>query len=273
MDSINIDSLMETASSLMVEFGTKVIGALAVIIIGNWIAKMIMGAVRRNFEKRNISESLRPFLTGLIGTLLKALVFISAAGVLGIEMTSFAALLGAAGLAVGMALSGTLGNFAGGVMVLIFKPYEVGDVIEAQGYTGSVKSIHIFNTILNTPDNKVIIIPNGPISTGSLVNYSKEDTRRVDWTIGIGYGDDYDKAKAVILKFIEEDSRILKTPEPFIALGALADSSVNITVRAWVKPADYWGVFFDMNEKVYKNFSNEGLNIPFPQMDVHVHNS
>ena len=158
-------------------------------------------------------------------------------------------------------------------MVLVFKPYEVGDVIEAQGYVGSVKSIQIFNTILNTPDNKVIIIPNGPISTGSLVNFSKENTRRVDWSIGIGYGDDYDKAKTVIEGFIAADDRILKDPAPFIALGELADSSVNITVRAWVNPADYWGVFFDMNEKVYKNFGKEGLNIPFPQMDVHVHNS
>jgi small conductance mechanosensitive channel len=181
--------------------------------------------------------------------------------------------LGAAGLAVGMALSGTLQNFAGGVMVLIFKPYEVGDVIEAQGYTGSVKSIQIFNTILNTPDNKVIIIPNGPISTGSLVNYSKEDKRRVDWTVGIGYGDKYDKAKEVIERFIQEDERILKDPAHFIGLGELADSSVNITVRAWVKPADYWGVFFDMNEKIYKNFDKEGLNITIPQMDVHVHNA
>jgi small conductance mechanosensitive channel len=270
---MDITSIMDTASELLVEFGTKLLGALAVLIIGLWIASMIMKAVRSGFEKRDLSPSLRPFLSGLISTLLKALVVISAASVLGIEMTSFAALLGAAGLAVGMALSGTLQNFAGGVMVLIFKPYEVGDVIEAQGYTGSVKSIQIFNTILNTPDNKVIIIPNGPISTGSLVNYSKEDKRRVDWTVGIGYGDKYDKAKEVIERFIQEDERILKDPAHFIGLGELADSSVNITVRAWVKPADYWGVFFDMNEKIYKNFDKEGLNIPFPQMDVHVHNA
>ncbi|MBD78861.1 MAG: mechanosensitive ion channel protein MscS [Crocinitomicaceae bacterium] len=273
MDSIDFTSIYDIVLGLVVEFGTKIIGGLAVLIIGFWIISMIMKGVRKGFDQRDISPSLKPFLTSLIATLLKALVVISALSVLGIEMTSFAAILGAAGLAVGMALSGTLQNFAGGVIILIFKPYEVGDVIEAQGYIGSVKAIRIFNTILNTPDNKVIIIPNGPLSTGSLVNFSKEETRRVDWTVGIGYGDDFDKAKSVLLGFIQADKRILTTPEPFVALAELADSSVNLTVRVWVNPADYWGVFFDMNEKIYKNFEKEGLNIPFPQMDVHVHNS
>ena len=273
MENMDINSLYDTVAELIVNFGTKILGALAVLIIGLWISKMIMRAVRRGFEKSNLSESLRPFLSGLISTLFKALVVISSLSVLGIEMTSFAAILGAAGLAVGMALSGTLQNFAGGVMILIFKPYEVGDFIDAQGYTGTVKSIQIFNTILNTPDNKVIIIPNGPMSTGSMVNFSKESTRRVDWSVGIAYGDDYDKAKDLLTRFVNEDTRILKDPEVFIGLAELADSSVNLAVRAWVKPEDYWGVFFDMNERIYKEFGNEGLNIPFPQMDVHVHNS
>jgi len=271
MDNIDITSLYDIAAGIVIEFGKSLIGFIAVLIIGFWVIGMIMKGVKKGFEKKDLSPSLQPFLLSLISTLLKALVVISALSVLGIEMTSFAAILGAAGLAVGMALSGTLQNFAGGVMVLIFKPYEVGDVIDAQGYVGSVKAIRIFNTILNTPDNKVVIIPNGPISTGSLINFSKEDTRRVDWTVGIGYGDDYDKAKSVLLGFIKDDKRIMSTPEPFIALGELADSSVNLTVRVWVNPADYWGVYFDMNEKVYKNFEKEGLNIPFPQMDVHVH--
>jgi len=179
--------------------------------------------------------------------------------------------LGAAGLAVGMALSGTLQNFAGGVMILLFKPYKVGDVIEAQGYVGSVKEIQIFTSILTTPDNKTVLIPNGPLATGSLINFSTQDTRRVDWTIGIAYGDDLDKAYEVIKGFIGEDDRILKDPEPFMALSALADSSVNIVVRVWVNSPDYWGVFFDMNEKVYRSFDKEGLGIPFPQMDVHLH--
>ena len=189
----------------------------------------------------------------------------------GVEMTSFIAILAAAGLAVGMALSGTLQNFAGGVMILIFKPFKIGDFIDAQGYLGVVKEIQIFNTIITTPDNKTIIIPNGGLSNSSMTNYSTEEKRRVDWTIGIAYGDDVDKARAVIKRLCDEDSRIIKDPEVFIAVSELADSSVNFAVRVWVKAPDYWGVFFDLNENVYKTFGNEGLNIPFPQMDVHVH--
>jgi len=179
--------------------------------------------------------------------------------------------LGAAGLAVGLALSGTLQNFAGGAMILLFKPFKVGDVIEAQGFIGKVSEIQIFNTILKTPDNKTIIIPNGGLATSSMTNYTTEPTRRVDWTFGIGYGDDVDKAKEVIKGLCDQDPRILKDPELFIAVSALADSSVNFAVRAWVNADDYWNVFFEMNEKVYKSFDREGLNIPFPQMDVHLH--
>jgi small conductance mechanosensitive channel len=199
------------------------------------------------------------------------MVYITALGMIGVEMTSFIAILGAAGLAVGLALSGTLQNFAGGVMILLFKPYKVGDVIEAQGYTGSVKEIQIFTTILTTPDNKTVLIPNGPLATGSLTNYSTQPTRRVDWTFGIAYGDDIDKAYDVLRRLISEDEHILPEPEPFMALSALADSSVNIVVRVWVNSPDYWAVFFKMNEQVYKVFAEEGLSIPFPQMDVHVH--
>jgi small conductance mechanosensitive channel len=191
-------------------------------------------------------------------------------GMMGIEMTSFIAILGAAGLAVGMALSGTLQNFAGGVMILIFKPFKVGDFIDAQGYMGVVKEIQIFVTILTTPDNKTVIIPNGPLSNGSLTNFSTQPQRRVDWTFGIAYGDDYDTAKTMLLKMMDEDKRILKDPDPFVALGEMADSSVNLTVRAWVNASDYWDVFFDMNEKFYKNADKAGLSIPFPQMDVHL---
>lgn len=271
MENFDVSKYSDMVYELMIQFGTKILGFIAVLIIGFWFLGIIMKMIRRVMDKQELSDSLKPFLLGIISALLKALIFISALSMLGIEMTSFVAILGAAGLAVGMALSGTLQNFAGGVMIMIFKPFKVGDVIEAQGYIGGVKEIQIFNTILNTPDNKVIIIPNGGLSTGSMVNYSTEPTRRVDWTVGIGYGDDYDKAKAVMERFIAEDQRILKDPEPFIALHTLADSSVNLTVRAWVNSADYWGVYFDMNEKIYKNFDKEGLNIPYPQMDVHVH--
>ena len=220
-----------------------------------------------------LEDSLKPFLKGIISAILKIILAISVLSMIGVEMTSFIAILGAAGLAVGLALSGTLQNFAGGIVILMFKPFKAGDFIDAQGYSGTVSEIQIFNTILKTPDNKTIIIPNGGLSTGAMTNYSSEPLRRVDWTVGIGYGDDVDQARSVLLKMCETDPRILKDPALFIGVSALADSSVNFAVRAWVKAEDYWGVFFDLNENIYKTFNKEGLHIPFPQMDVHVHNA
>jgi small conductance mechanosensitive channel len=222
-------------------------------------------------SRSKVDPSLATFLASLLSILLKILVYITALGVLGVEMTSFIAILGAAGLAVGLALSGTLQNFAGGVMILFFKYFKVGDFIEAQGYTGTVREIQIFVSILTTPDNKTIILPNGPLATGSLTNFSSQATRRVEWTFGIAYGDDVDQAYAVIRRLIADDERILKEPDPFMGISALADSSVNILVRVWVNAADFWPVYFRMNEQVYKNFANEGLTIPFPQRDVHIH--
>lgn len=268
---MNTEKIIEQLTQIGVEYGPKLLGAIVVLIIGGWVIKGLTKATGRMMDRSQLDESLKPFLKGLVGMLLKALIFISVLGMIGIEMTSFIAILGAAGLAVGMALSGTLQNFAGGVMILIFKPFKIGDFIDAQGYMGVVKEIQIFNTIVTTPDNKTVIIPNGGLSTSSMTNYSTEEERRVDWTIGIAYGDDVDKARVVIKKLCDEDSRILKNPEVFIAVSELADSSVNFAVRAWVKAPDYWDVFFNLNEKVYKTFGKEGLNIPFPQMDVHVH--
>ncbi len=268
MEKINV--YLEKANELITTYGIKVIGAIVVLVLGLWIIKLIVRSIRKALDRGKMDDSLKPFISSLISWTLKILLFISVLGMLGIQMTSFIAIIGAAGLAIGMALSGTLQNFAGGVMILLFKPFKVGDFISAQGYSGTVKAIQIFNTILNTPDKKTIIIPNGGLATGSLTNFSTEPERRVDWTFGIAYGDDYDKAKEVVTRLLNEDDRILKEPEPFIALAELADSSVNLTVRAWVKGADYWNVYFDMNEKVYKTFPKEGLNIPFPQMDVHV---
>ncbi|HXK50129.1 MAG TPA: mechanosensitive ion channel [Clostridiales bacterium] len=268
----NAEIYIRKAIDLGMEWGPKLIGAIIVLIIGMWIVKMITKAFGRTLESRKVDPSLVPFLKSLAGTLLKVLVIISVMGMVGIQMTSFIAILGAAGLAVGMALSGTLQNFAGGVIILIFRPFGVGDFIEAQGYMGTVKAITIFTTALNTVDNKLIIIPNGPLSTGSLTNFSREPQRRVDWKFGIAYGDDMENFKKAMTDFIAEDSRILKEPAHFIGLSELGDSSVNFAVRAWVNAADYWGVFFDMNEKVYKRFKDYNLNIPFPQMDVHVHN-
>lgn len=261
----------EALTALAITYGIQLVQAIVTLVIGLWIVGMVVGVIGKVMDKSNTDPSLAGFIRSLISILLKIMVYITAIGMLGVEMTSFIAILGAAGLAVGMALSGTLQNFAGGVMILLFKPYKVGDFIEAQGYSGSVKEIQIFITILTTPDNKTVIIPNGPLATGSLINYSAQTTRRVDWTYGIAYGDDLDKAYELLNKFIAEDERILKDPEPFLALSELADSSVNIVVRVWVNSADYWGVHFDMNEKVYKQFEQAGLSIPFPQMDVHVH--
>ncbi len=261
---------VDTLINLLVVWGPKLVGAILALIIGMWLANMIAGGLERRMEKSEFDPSLRPFLKSLVGTLLKVMVVVSVLGMVGIQMTSFIAILGAAGLAVGMALSGTLQNFAGGVMILIFKPFKVGDFIDAQGYTGTVNAIQIFNTILKTPDNKTIIIPNGGLSTSSMVNYSTEATRRVDWTFGIAYGDDIDKAKEVLTKLLTDNDMVLKDPAPFIELGELADSSVNFTVRAWVNAADYWAVHFYMLEQVYRKFNEVGLNIPFPQMDVHL---
>jgi small conductance mechanosensitive channel len=255
---------------MAVAYGIRLLGAILVLIIGLWIIKGIMKGIRKNFEKRSMDESLKPFLLSMISILLKIMLIISVLGMLGIEMTSFIAILGAAGLAVGLALSGTLQNFAGGVMILIFKPFKVGDFIDAQGYMGSVSQIQIFITVLLTPDNKTVIIPNGPLSTGALVNFSAQPTRRVDWSFGIAYGDDYDKASSWVMEMMKADKRILKDPAPFVALGELADSSVNITARAWVNAADYWGVYFEMQQQFYKGADAKGISIPFPQLDVHL---
>ena len=266
----NSGQYVDTLINLFLVWGPKLVGAILALFIGLWLANMIAGGLSRRMEKSEVDPSLTPFLKSLVSTLLKILVVVSVLGMVGIQMTSFIAILGAAGLAVGMALSGTLQNFAGGVMILIFKPFKVGDVIEVQGYTGAVNAIQIFNTILKTPDNKTVIIPNGGLSTSSMVNYSTEPTRRVDWTFGIAYGDDIDKAKQVLSELLTSNEKVLQDPAPFIELGELADSSVNFTVRAWVNATDYWAVHFYMLEKVYRRFGEAGLNIPFPQMDVHL---
>lgn len=267
----NLDGIIETISGLAVTYGLKLLLALVTLVIGLWIIKLIMKAIGRNMEKRDVDATLRQFLGSLLSMILKILLIITVISMMGVEMTSFVAILAAAGFAIGMALSGTLQNFAGGVMLVIFKPFKVGDFIDAQGYMGTVKEIQIFNTILKTPDNKTIILPNGGLSTSSMTNFSTEPTRRVDFTFGIGYGDDIDKAKSVIEGLIKQDDRIFTDPAPFIAVSELADSSVNFAVRVWANAGDYWGIFFDLTEKVKKAFDKEGISIPFPQTDVHVY--
>lgn len=265
-----LEGLSNMLYPIIMGYGYKLAGAIITLIVGLWIISLIRNVIARRMEKKEVDASLRGFLNSMIGILLKIMLFISVIGMMGVQMTSFIAILGAAGLAIGMALSGTLQNFAGGVMLLLFKPFKAGDFINAQGYSGVVNEIQIFNTILKTGDNKTIIIPNGGLSTGPMTNFSTEPERRVDFVFGIAYGDDVDSAKKVLNKLIAADERIFKEPAPFIVVSELADSSVNLTVRVWVKSGDYWGVFFDMQENVYKTFDKEGLNIPFPQMDVHV---
>ena len=272
LSTMSLDTLVNKLIDLSVSFGSKLLVALLVFFIGRWIVKKLNRLVINILTKRHVKASLATFTKSLVSITLNFTLVIIIISVLGIETSSFIALFASAGVAVGMALSGTLQNFAGGVMILLFKPFKVGDYIEAQGQSGTVKEIQIFNTIITTTDNKVIIIPNGGLSTGIMMNYSKESQRRVDWVFGIGYGDSYEHAKTVIARLLDNDPRVLKDPNYFIALTALNSSSVDIVVRAWVKAENYWGVFFDMNEKVYKTFAEENLNIPFPQMDVHLYN-
>ncbi len=266
----NVNDYIDIITKMLVEYGPKVIGAIVVLLIGLRIIKALTKATKKMMTKRNMDASLIPFLTSMISIILKVLLFISVMSMVGIAMTSFIAILGAAGLAIGMALSGTLQNFAGGVMILLFKPFKVGDFVEAQGYMGVVKEIQIFNTIMTTVDNKQVIIPNGGLSTSSMTNYSAEPTRRVDFTFGIGYNDDIDKAREIILGEVAKLPEVLPEPAPFVAVSELADSSVNFTTRLWVKGEDYWTVFFAMNENVKKAFDANNISIPFPQTDVHL---
>ncbi|MBP5455483.1 MAG: mechanosensitive ion channel [Paludibacteraceae bacterium] len=266
-----LDFLWEKGLDLLLSLGTRILLAIVVFFIGRWIINRLKSVFAKMLERRSVEVSLASFLKSLVNVVLTFFLIVSIIGILGIETSSFVALFASAGVAIGMALSGTLQNFAGGVMILLFKPFKVGDFVEAQSVVGVVKEIQIFNTIFNTLDNKVVIVPNGGLSTGIVTNYSKEENRRVDWVFSIAYGDDYQKAKSVIEDLLAADARVLKEPAPFVALSKLNSSSVDLTVRAWVLAADYWDVFFSMNEKVYETFRAKGLNIPFPQMDVHLH--
>ena len=264
------DWLPKLAQTYLIPLGLKILAAIVVLLLGRWIIKLIKKWMANGLMSRHGDATLHSFLSNLISVVLYFFLIMAIVGILGINTSSLVALLASAGLAVGMSLGGTLQNFAGGVLLIMFRPFKVGDFIAAQGVEGKVNEIQIFNTHLLTVDNKEVILPNGPLATGVLTNYSKQGTRRVDWVFSIAYGDDYDKAKTVLRGLCDADTRILKEPEPFIQLAKLNDSSVDITVRAWVDAADYWAVFFNMNELVYKAFAKEGLNIPFPQMDVHM---
>lgn len=260
---------VDQAIALVMTYAPKVLLAIITLIVGMWLINRFVKVLDSKLGKKD--PTLNKFLCGLLSAVLKVLLLISVASMVGIATTSFIAIIGAAGLAVGLALQGSLGNFAGGVLILIFKPFKVGDVIEAQGFLGSVREISILYTIVDTFDNRRVVIPNGELSNASLINMSVYETRRCDMSFGIGYDDDIDKAKAICKRLIEEDERALKDPVPLIVVGGLGDSSVDLTVRAWTKAGDLWPFYWDMQERVKKAFDAEGISIPFPQRDVHMY--
>lgn len=264
--SDTLDKIVEA----LISFGFKLGIAVIVFIIGKYVIKHLHSWIRRSMKRRNVDASLTTFVLSLIKITLYFILVITVIGILGIQTSSFLALFASAGVAVGLALSGTLQNFAGGVLILLLKPYKVGDFIEAQGFAGTVKEIQIFNTVINTPDNKAIIIPNGGLSTSSINNYSLESQRRVDWNISVAYGTDIDSARNVILALLAKDERLQKSPEPVVQVNELADSSVNLVVRAWVPTELYWDIFFEYNELFYKRLPEHGIQFPFPQLDVHL---
>ena len=248
----------------------KVVLALVLYFIGKQIIKWIIRLMEKTFARHKVEKSLQHFLRSLVKAVLMVLLILAIVQTLGVNTSSFLALFASAGLAIGMALSGTLQNFAGGVILLLLRPYKVGDYIEAMGQGGTVESIGLFSTCLKTPDNQTIYVPNNSIATSIIDNYSQSDTRRVDWTLSISYGDDVDVARAEILAMLDADARILKDTPAVVLVKNLGESSVDLVIRAWVKNADYWGVLFDMNEKMYKELPAKGINFPFPQMDVHI---
>ncbi len=268
---MDASGLMAKVYELLTVYGIKVVAAIVIFIVGRWVAKAIANFIKKMMTKSNTDETLVKFVGSLCYIALLAFVIIAALNQLGIQTTSFIAILGAAGLAIGLALQGSLGNFAAGVLMIIFKPFKVGDFIEGAGVAGTVEEIQIFTTQLKTPDNKTIIVPNAKMTGDNITNYTMKGTRRVDFVFGIGYEDDIDKARDVIQGIIAEDSRVLKDPAPMVALSELADSSVNFVARAWTSADDYWGFYFDTTEKVKKQFDAAGISIPYPQRDVHVY--
>lgn len=265
-----VNEFIAKALNSCIDLGGRILAALIIFIIGKLIVNWVNKLFAKMLERRKVDASIQSFLKSIVNIILLVLLFLAVIGKLGIELTSFAALLASAGVAIGMALSGNLSNFAGGVIILIFRPYKVGDYIEAStGASGTVTDIQIFHTVLTTADNKVVFAPNGAMSGAVVTNYSRKDTRRLDFTFGVEYGTDFQLVRDTLMAIIEKDSRILREPAPFIELSALADSSVNVIVRVWVNASDYWAVNFDMNKNVYATFNEKGISFPFPQLTIH----
>lgn len=267
-----MEDIIDKIYGILTVYGLKIIAAIAIFIVGRWVAKGIRKLIERLMKRGNIDKTVIRFAGNLSYIALLAFVVIAAMGQLGIQTTSFIAVLGAAGLAIGLALQGSLSNFAAGFLLIIFRPFKVGDLIEGAGVSGVVEAIEIFTTQLKTPDNKTVIIPNGKLTDDNIINWTAKGTRRVDLVMGIGYDDDIDKARQIMSDIIKEDKRVLEHPPTLIAVAELADSSVNFTVRPWVKVDDYWNVYFDLTEKFKKAFDAAGISIPYPQSDVHMYN-
>ena len=265
----HVDLIIDKLVELSISAGKSILMAIVVYVVGRFLISLIQRLMENMLSRRKVEVSIQTFLKSLVSILLNVLLIVSVVGALGVSTTSFAALLASAGVAIGMALSGNLQNFAGGLIILFFKPYKVGDWIEAQGTSGSVSAIQIMHTLVVTADNKVVYIPNGAMSSGVIVNYSRMETRRIEWVVGVDYGEDIDKVKAIVEGLIKADSRILQEPAPVIALQALDASSVNVTIRVWVPNAEYWTVYFEMNKKIYDEFNRQGVNFPFPQLTIH----
>ena len=267
--NVELSKLLETLIGFALQAGKSILVAIIIYVVGRFIIRIVNKVVAKVLVKRNVDLTIQSFVKSFVNVLLTALLIVAVVNALGVDTTSFAALLASVGLAAGMALSGNLQNLAGGLLLLLFRPFRVGDYITAQGESGTVKEIQILHTIIVTTDNRDVILPNGALSSGNMTNFSKEPLRRVDLTVGVEYGQDIDRVRAVLQRLFAADTRILQEPAPFVALGALSSSSVDITIRLWVKSEDYWGVFFDTNEAIYKTFNKEGINFPFPQLTVH----
>lgn len=267
----NFESISETMIGWATLYGVKLIVALFIFVIGKWLAKKLSSVAEKMMKTREVDAALVNFISSMVYYALLIFVVIASLGQIGIQTASFVAIVGAAGLAIGLAMQGSLSNFAAGVLIIIFKPFKIGDFVEMAGVSGVIENIMIFTTEMKTGDNKKVIVPNSSVLGGVITNYSANDTRRVDLVMGIGYSDDIDKARQVLEELINADERILKDPAPLVAVSELADSSVNFVVRPWVKSADYWGVYFGLTEAVKKRFDQEGISIPYPQQDVHLH--
>ena len=268
---MNIELILQRVWELITIYGLRVISAIIILIVGRWVAKGVSNLVRSVMRKANIDPTISSFVGHLVNVTLISFVVLAALSQMGIQTTSFIAVLGAAGLAIGLALQGSLANFAAGFLMIIFKPFGVGDYIEGAGVAGTVTESQIFTTTLRTPDNKSVIIPNAKLTGDNIINWTANGTRRVDMVFSIGYGDDIDKARRIMKEVLAQDSRILPEPPPQIAVQSLGDSSVNFVVRPWAKIADYWGIYFDTTENIKKAFDANGIHIPFPQRDVHIY--